>query len=77
MYCVNKTNSEIVLAGVLAGNDLVVPANGKSTEFVPNPELLRKAIINQDDLEFHVTSGSQIEAVHEMDNRFDTILILD
>lgn len=77
MYLVNKTKGAIVLAGVLSGNDLTVPAEGKSIEFVPNKELLAKVLVNSDDLEVHITSGSQAEAVHELDPRLDTLLILD
>lgn len=77
MYFVNKSNSNIVLAGVLAGNDLIIPANDMSEEFVPNKDVLNKAMVNINNLEVHVTSGSQINAVHEIDPRFDNLLILD
>lgn len=77
MYFVNKTPGTIVLASVLNGEDLVIEGNSQSHEVVPNKELLRKALANRDALEFHATTGSQVEAIHELDSRFDTLLILD
>jgi len=77
MYIVNRSNTRIVLAEVLAGGDLEIPPMGKTNDFVPNKKLLGKAIRHQKELEFHVTKGSEIEAVCEIDNRFENLIILD
>lgn len=77
MYIVNKTSHSIVLTGVLAGQDLKIEPNSRSQEFVPNKRLLEKFLLNQGDLELHVTRGSEINAATELDSRVETLLILD
>jgi hypothetical protein len=77
MYIVNKTSHSIVLAGVLAGQDLKIDPNSRSQEFVPNKRLLEKFLLNQNELELHVTRGSEINAATELDSRVETLLILD
>lgn len=78
MYLINKTSKKIILAEVLGGNnDLVIPPMGKSEEFVPNKAALNKILINSDDLEVHVTSGTEINAIDEINPRLTTLLILD
>lgn len=77
MYLENLTNNQIVLTEVLSGQDLEIPAGGKTNEFIPNKKVLEKILINHESLEVHVTRGSEISAITEIDPRFETILVLD
>lgn len=77
MYVVNKTSSPICLTEVLAGGNFEIPAKGRSINVTPNEKLLNKLIQHQKKVEVHVSSASEITAVTEMDNRYETILILD
>jgi hypothetical protein len=77
MYIKNLTSKNIVLAGVLSGKDLVVPADGVSVNFVPNKELLNKFMINHENLELHASRGSELNAAAEIDSRVETLMVLD
>lgn len=77
MYLVNKTEKMIILAEVLAGGDLRIPAKGTSTRFVPNKKILQKVFNNRKDLEIHAESGHEINIVTEIDPRFETLLVID
>jgi len=78
MYVRNKTSKPIVLTEVLAGGNFEIPANGTSINLAcPNKKLLEKLIQHQKEVEVHVTTASEINVITEMDNRYETILILD
>lgn len=77
MYLKNKTGKNFIFPEVLAGKDLVIPANGSSKNFAPNKKILDKFVKNCDDLELHAVSGSELAAAGEIDSRVETLLILD
>jgi len=77
MYLKNKTGKNFIFPEVLAGNDLVIPADGRSINFVPNAKILDKFIKNQEDLELHASNGHELSAAAEIDSRVENLLILD
>jgi len=77
MYFKNKSDKVIILAEVLGGKNLTIPANGTSQNFVPNKELLSKFLINSEYLELHATRGSELQAASDIDKRVETLIILD